>query len=175
MFDDHGRPLAKSENDIVFQGNVIDERRTIASFTVPSGPRTVYLRTNEQTENPSATSVVDVTVDLMDFRAGFGPPPNTLTNSGVATILPTDPYGDGGIDASFLPGTGHRYAFQAPAGVMSVEVAPDQPGNTTVRWGVYANIVECSANRPMRNRSVAMNPLSPIMRSTCPTFGRNES
>ena len=138
LFDESGRPIEGEENDLV-TGD-FNSGRTSATFTVASGPQTVYLRVNEQTENPSASSLIDVHTDLSELRAGLGPPLSALTGINLPTMLPTDPFGDGGIHDNLDAGQSQRYAYQAPAGPLFVQVMPDTPGQMSLRWGVYANI-----------------------------------
>ena len=114
VFDADGQPL---------EGSVSHGAATTGTFALPEGPQTVYLRIGEIGENVIAWSTVTVSTDLV-LPEGLAPAPAMLRYS-PADMLPTTPMGDGSIDSAFTAaGQTRRFAFQAAAGPLTVDVTP---------------------------------------------------
>jgi hypothetical protein len=147
LYDAAGNPLTRTIPRIVPVGH------TQYDFAVRPGMQTLYLRVQAPTA-PGFTPTVNLTATLPTFSPT--PPPATVSQIPgypflSPALLPTDPFGNATIDpqqhdgrlhdALTASGTSRLYQFQPPAGAMTVTVAPDTPGDVSLRWGVYANSV----------------------------------
>jgi hypothetical protein len=110
------------------------------TFTVPKDVLTVYLHVRRK-YIAEVTPVGSVFV-AASISSPVAPPVDNLNPSTAATILPTDPFGNATgtgefVDSLKSAGDGRVYEFEAPAGAVKVNVAPDIAGDISLRWGAY--------------------------------------
>jgi hypothetical protein len=145
LFDSQGNALPGTETDGV---------TTSATFTVPAGSRTVYLRVKEQAGTATANASAVITL-AADTTLPAASPAATLPTTPVAVLLPVDPYADakatrddqGNIltdnrlhDSFAAAGQTKVYTFRAPATrPVKFNVVPDVAGAMNLQWAVYVN------------------------------------
>jgi hypothetical protein len=130
LFDAQGNMLAASNRH--FLPTVFSS----VDFTVPAGEQLVYLRVRRADLLDSAS------VSLATQAASrVMPPVAGIAQNAPVTLLPTDPFGNatgaGELADSLSAGVARIYEFEAPAGAMTVNVAPTIANGVFLRWGAY--------------------------------------
>ena len=133
---------------------------TSASFTVQSGPQTVYLRAREQNIITNANATLTVTNVVHVPAAAVEPlPPSLIPRTLVPRMILTNPFGDAegslrGSGTMFTNGEVRAFEFKAAAGPLTVKVAPNVAGGVTLQWAVYVNNVLLAWDQTSSNGGV---------------------